>query len=208
MSKIQTQRVQCLPSRTIKKIKKIFSRTLSPWKKITLCKVLAHKLIKGNKKADKAAKQITDMPGMTMTRLSYTGYYLTIRKARNFKWQREWKNSTSKLYYIKPCIEEWENSHNSCRQYKVKLSRVRIGHTRLTYRNLVSKNNQKPTCGNQRLIIKPCLQNCPQWRDSRKKYNMQSDIKTLMGKDCEVKSIMRFLKRIGMFEEIYRQWLA
>ena len=38
----------------------------------------------------------------------------------------------------------------------------------------------------------------PQWRDSRKKHN----IRTLLGKDCEVVKIMRFLKEIGMFEEI------
>ena len=30
------------------------------------------------------------------------------------------------------CIEEWETAHNSNRQYEVKLSRIRIGHTRLT----------------------------------------------------------------------------
>ena len=42
----------------------------------------------------------------------------------------------------------------------------------------------------------------PQWRDSRKKHNIQSDIKTLLGKDCEVYKMMRFLREIWMFEEI------
>ena len=41
-----------------------------------------------------------------------------------------------------------------------------------------------------------------QWRDNRKKYNIQGDIRTLLGKDSEVEKIMRFLKRIRMFEEI------
>ena len=35
-----------------------------------------------------------------------------------------------KLKHIKPCFEEWESSHNSCKQYEVKLSRLRIRHTR------------------------------------------------------------------------------
>ena len=35
-----------------------------------------------------------------------------------------------------------------------------------------------------------------------KKHNIQGDIRTLLGKDCEVEKIMRFLKGIGMFEEI------
>ena len=81
------------------------------------------------------------MPGMTTTRLSHTDYYLTIRRTRNSEWQSEWENNTSKLPYIKPRIEKWESAHNSRRQYVVKLSRVRIGHTRLTHERLMSRNN-------------------------------------------------------------------
>ena len=76
-------------------------------KQITLCKVSAHMEVKGNEETEKAAKQATDMPGITTTRLFHTDYYLTIRRARNSKWQMEWENSTIKLYYIKPRIEEW-----------------------------------------------------------------------------------------------------
>ena len=42
----------------------------------------------------------------------------------------------------------------------------------------------------------------PQWRDSRKKHNIQGDIRTLLGKDCEVEKKMRFLREIGMFGEM------
>ena len=37
-------------------------------------------------KAYKGAKEGTDMPGVTTTRLPYTSIYLTIRKARNLEW--------------------------------------------------------------------------------------------------------------------------
>ena len=50
-------------------------------KKIILCKLLANIGIKGNEEADKAAKQVIDMPRMTTTKLTYTDYYLT-RRAR------------------------------------------------------------------------------------------------------------------------------
>ena len=40
--------------------------------------------------------------------------------------------------------------------------------------------------------------------DSRKKHNIQGDIRTLLGKDCEVEKMMRFLREIGIFEEIKR----
>ena len=35
-----------------------------------------------------------------------------------------------------------------------------------------------------------------------KKYDIQSDIKTLLEKDCEVEKIMKFFKETEMLEEI------
>ena len=81
----------------------------------------AHIGIEMNEAADITAKEVTDMPGMVNP-----DYFLTIWRAIKSKWQMEWETSISKINYIKPCIEEWESSHNSCIQYKVKLSRLCI----------------------------------------------------------------------------------
>ena len=99
-----------------------------------------HKGIKRNE-ADKVAKEAIDMSGLTTTRLPYTDYYLTIKRARNSKCQKEWENSNNKLHYIIPSIKEWENANNSCRQYEFKLSRLRIVHTSLTHGHLITRNN-------------------------------------------------------------------
>ena len=85
-------------------------------KKIILYKVPAHMGNKEYKKTDKLAKEAIDLPGMTTRRLPYTDYYPTIRRVRNSKWQREWENNYFKLHYIKPCIKEWESTHNICKQ--------------------------------------------------------------------------------------------
>ena len=90
-------------------------------------------------------KQAIDIPGMTTTRLLHTNYYLTIRRARDYEWQREWENNTSRLHYIKPRIIEWESANNNCKYYEVKLKKIHIGHTRLTHGHLMSRNNQQPT---------------------------------------------------------------
>ena len=82
----------------------------------------------GNEVENKASKQAIDMLGMTKARLPYTDYILTIRRARNSKWQREWENNTSKVHYIKPHIKEWKSAYNNYRQYEVILSRIHIGH--------------------------------------------------------------------------------
>ena len=82
---------------TIKKINQydILAELQEQNKNIKICKVTAHIGIKGNNEVDKAAKNAIDMPGMTTTTLSYTHYYLTIRRARNFKWQVEANYTTS-----------------------------------------------------------------------------------------------------------------
>ena len=73
--------------------------------------------------------------------------------------------------------------------------------------HLMSRNEQKTTytnaaCGNQRLTIKHYLQDCLQWKDNRKKYNIQGNIRTLLGKSCEMEKMMRFPKETKMFKEI------
>ena len=62
--------------------------------------------MKENEEANKATKQAIDMPRMATTKLPYTNYYLTIRRASNSERQKEWENSTSMLHYIKPHIKE------------------------------------------------------------------------------------------------------
>ena len=42
----------------------------------------------------------------------------------------------------------------------------------------------------------------PQWRDKRKKYNVLSDVRILLGRDCEVEKVMRYFKNIRMFKKI------
>ena len=65
-------------------------------------------------------------------------------------------------------------------------------HTRLTLRHLMSTNNQQPTCGNQTLNNKTL----PTRLLSLERKH------TLLGKDCEVEKVMRFLREIRMLEEI------
>ena len=37
----------------------------------------------------------------------------------------------------------------------------------------------------------------------RKKYNIQGDIRTLLGEGCELEKIMKFLREIGIFKKIH-----
>ena len=138
-------------------------------KQLTLCKVPAHIGVKGN-----ATKQAIDIPGMTTTRLPNTNYYLTIRRARNSKWQREWENSTSKLHYIKPCIGEWKSAYNSCRQYEVKLSKIWIGNSQLTHGHLMSEMNHQN------------LQKCSMWKINTNNKTLPTRLPPMEGQQKEI----------------------
>ena len=68
----------------------------------------------------------------------------------------------------------------------------------------MSRNNQQPTCGNAACRNQTNNKTLPtrllQWRDGRKRDNIQGDIRTLIGKDCEVE--MMFFREMEMFGEI------
>ena len=45
-------------------------------------------------------------------------------------------------------------------------------------------------------------QSAPSMEGSRKKHNIQGDIRTVLGKDCEMEKIMMVLKGKSMFVEV------
>ena len=61
-----------------------------------------------------------------------------------------------------------------------------------TYKNI--------TCGNKIITAKHWLQKRPQWINNRRKYNIQNDIEKILGKDCEVTNVIKFLKE---FDKIW-----
>ena len=69
----------------------------------------------------------------------------------------------------------------------------------------MSRNEQPPKCknnicGNQRITVKHFLQDCPQWKEERRKHGMESDMKKILGIEVEVEKVMRFLKEINIYE--------
>ena len=42
----------------------------------------------------------------------------------------------------------------------------------------------------------------PQWKDSRRKYNIQGDLRALLGKSREMEKMMKFFKETEMFKDI------
>ena len=82
---------------------------------------------------------------------------------------------------------------------RLSLSRLRIGHTKLTHDTFDDRNDQQQTCTNatwrnQMPTIKHCLKEYPQWRYTRK--NKIS--KAIKECDWEVEKKIKFFKEIGI----------
>ena len=77
---------------------------------------------------------------------------------------------------------------SSYKQYDTKLSKHRIGHA--------------GTCRNQKLTIEHFLEECLQRKENRRKYDIYCILEEVMRKNFKMKKLMKFLKDIGLFEDI------
>ena len=51
-------------------------------------------------------------------------------------------------------------------------------------------------------MIKNNFEKFPQWKDSKGKYDIHSNMEELLGENCEVGNLMKCLKEIELFDDI------
>ncbi|KAI5708458.1 hypothetical protein M8J77_003507 [Diaphorina citri] len=135
-------------------------KTVGKYVKLMWCP--SHCGIRGNEAVDQAAKdplsivprdREEDIVNEAIRNLSTPLKLCTphdfkpwIAKLCRTQWQRSWDNILiNKLKKIKPIIEEWPTSQRSNRMEEVVLTRLRIGHTRLTHKHIFTREPQ-PLC--------------------------------------------------------------
>ena len=94
-------------------------------KHIILCWLPSHTGIKGNEKADIAAKSALLLPPSNF-KLPYTDFKPVINKYLFNKWQSVWDTSVhNKLHSIKPILSEWRPAYRMDRKEEVVLTRLK-----------------------------------------------------------------------------------
>ena len=69
-----------------------------------------------------------------------------INKFLHTKWQQQWSNNIHyKLFQIQPTLGEWRPASRKSWREQVVISRLRIGHTRLTH-SFILKQEPQPLC--------------------------------------------------------------
>ena len=175
-------------------------------KDIKLMWVPSHVNIKGNEEADTAAKEALaeELPADLKTKFSdLKAGVLSYIKG---KWQAEWaneKDNKNKLQRIQPdrCAPLPRCCNN--RKEESVLTRLHIGHTRLTHAYLMKQDEEAPMCigCDEPLTVEHILTRCWDLYDIRRKHYSVENFKVLF-RDVPPDKIFGFLKEAGIFYKI------
>ena len=103
----------------------------------------SHIWVRGNERADSTGKSALDLTPDNF-RILFADLKPQINKLLHTKWQQHWNNNLHhKFFQIQPTLGEWRPAFKKSRREQVIISRLHIGHTRLT-RFFILKQDQQP----------------------------------------------------------------
>ena len=132
--------------------------------RLSFCWVPGHVGIRGNERADIAAKLATVGPPEFML-LHFSYWIPCIRKAMMTKWNGIWSARKEKMRDIRPEVEKWDIDNLLNRRDEVIINRLRSGHTWITHEYLINDIVQTgpepcPFCNNAVKSVKHFITEC------------------------------------------------
>lgn len=160
--------------------------------------VPSHVGIKGNEIADQTAKDAAISEELEVTSIYiHTDIKSHLKQLIIHQWQRSWQDSDTHLKQIKPSVVEHLLLPGT-RKTQVILSRLRLGHTRLTHGHLMS-GQDPPQCElcQCRLTVKHLICECRKFHQERSANRISANIKEAL--TLQIGSVMKFLAEISIF---------
>ena len=189
----------------ITKIQDGAHRALCQGKEISFLWIPSHVGIHGNEEADRLAKAALRLEYSGRGGLPHTDVRNSISTYVRAEWRASWARETeNKLKEIKPELGPRRLS-GLPRRKEVVLTRLRIGHTRLTHSHLVCTEDA-PRCAecNCPLTVRHVLVECPSLTPARSKYFTCGDLKELFSSGrTSPDSILSYLFHIGLLSRIW-----
>ena len=177
-------------------------------KSVSFCWVPAHVGIKGNERADREAKKVCSQRTLDIYKVPYSDMKFPIRKYIHGKWQERWSSGllakNKKLKAIRPHLNYWQSSFQKDRRTEIVLTRLRIGHSRLTH-NFILEGSDAPVCTfcGSILSVEHILVHCPTHNAARRKYGFSDkQLSHILGDGVDIKNLVKFLKEIDIYRKL------
>ena len=184
-------------------------------KKVQFCWCPSHVDIPGNEKADKMATEVaTSNCQVINQKTPYRDWYSIIKRKVREAWSEEWRDvEANKLRTLKETIDCWPSSNQPNRKLSIILTRLRIGHTKLTHQYLM-ENREQPYCEDciVPLTVKHVVAECPSFSDIRRRiYPTTSEdhiatMRTILTENphqqYEANKLLQFIREAGIHDEI------
>lgn len=202
LSALTSLQQQYSSNKVIQQTQDNFHQAITSGKIVVLLWVPAHVGIKDNERADQAAKDATKLTEIQSIITAYDfKSYLKCKVKES--WEKSWENKyQNKLRQIKSTVNPWHTGRN--RREQVIITRLRIGHTRLTHSYLMQRN-EPPFCEqcNKPITVKHLIVECSKYEASRRLHKIPNKIEeALSNNDESVLNVLKYLKDVNLFTEI------
>jgi ribonuclease HI len=160
-----------------------------------------HRGIHGNELADEAAKQALVEEFQPDIKIPASDIKSNLKSNFKRKILQNWEAANSPMYFIKQTTKRWKPGENLSRRDQIILSRVRIGHTRLTHKHHM-EHQPKPKCQqcDVWLSIQHIILDCPLYAGPRRSFNISKN--SFGNNKTENTNLIAFLKNIQIYDEI------
>ena len=176
---------------------------------VSFCWSPAHVGIAGNEEADSLAKAAVNNCSIVKCPLPVNDLFPLIRSVVSDAWNFLWQLENQKMSEITNSVHPWEHFPMT-RKNEVILSRLRIGHTRMTHGFLMSRDSQ-PFCEDclVQLTVRHILVECPSLLEEREKHFSDAkdtdgsfSLAKILGCSFNVNNLFSFIRDIGVLDKI------
>ena len=132
----------------------------------------------------------------------YTDLKPTINKFLHTKWQQQWSNNIhNKLFQIQPTLVEWRLASRKSWREQAVISRLRIGHIRLTH-SFILKQEPQPQCltCQTNCTVKHILIECRAFDVIRKRFFKVNSLTDLF-ENVKIDDILSFLRETELYQK-------